>query len=141
MTVVPLRWRPGPGAEAVWTELEPPPGTNRGFTELGDYAFNRPGEGWSLRIDDEPLADWRWTPGFYAGEVTAELVGPSPSDRRLFLLDVAPDASKVGRDAFGRMVQELWDVDPELVLGSEPATARIGKLGASQDPWLASQGS
>jgi hypothetical protein len=144
MTTSGVRWRPATGADDAWTELDPFPGTNGGFAERGEYVFDSPGKGWSLRIDDEPLGEqpgdagkWRWTPGFYAGEVTAELLGPSPSNRRLFLLDVSPDAAKVGGDAFRRMVQDLWEEDPELVLGSEPATARIGELGSSQDPWLA----
>src|ERR1039458_4828361 len=55
----------------------------------------------------------------------------------LFLLDVAPDANKLGRDVFMRMVNELWQEDPLLVIGSEPATTPNGDLGDQEDPWAA----
>ena len=55
----------------------------------------------------------------------------------VFLLDVAPDASKVGREVFSAMLAELWQEAPELVVGSEPATTRIGDLDPLQNPWLA----
>lgn len=144
MMAPPLRWHELAGASEQWRVLYPAPAENRGFAERGRYGFEKPVSGWSLRIDDEPLTDsagetaqWLWEPGFFAGEVTAELVGPVESDRALFLLDVAPDASKLGRDVFGRMVEELWQEDPELVVGSEPARTRIGELGAFENPWLA----
>jgi hypothetical protein len=144
MTAPSLRWHELAADSQEWQPLHPAPAENRGFTERGRYAFEKPATGWSLCVDDEPLADamggparWLWEPGFFAGEVTAELVGPGENNRTLFLLDVAPDASKLGRDTFGRMVEELWREDPELVVGSEPATIRIGELGAYEDPWLA----
>ena len=144
MTAPVLRWQEVGAAPEKWQPLHPAPSENRGFTERGRYAFEEPGAGWLLRVDDEPLghaagepAHWLWEPGFYAGEVTAELVGPGANDRALFLLDVAPDASKLGRDVFRRMLDELWCEDPELVVGSEPATIRIRELGAFENPWLA----
>jgi hypothetical protein len=101
------------------------------------------GEEWEFIVDDEPLQPdrknntcWSWQPGFYAGEVTAVLVHPHGEVVALYLLDVAPDPAKLGRDVFRQMVDELWEVDPELVVGSEPATTRTGELGETQNPWL-----
>lgn len=127
-----------------WQPLHPAPGDNRGFVETGRYTFAKPDDaGWVLRVDDEPLGDssthkssWTWTPGFFAGEVTAELLRPDGRRTALFLLDVAPDPSKVGREIFARMMEELWHEDPTFVRGSEPATSAIGDQGLLQDPWL-----
>lgn len=144
MTMPLVRWCDVRSSEQQWRALEPAPTGNVGFTERGEYTFEGPGEGWSFRVDDEPLEltqsgtrSWRWQPGFYAGEVTAELVGPAPHDRFQFLLDVAPDPNKVGREVFSTMLYELWQEAPELVVGIEPATVRVGDLGSLEDPWLA----
>jgi hypothetical protein len=122
--------------------VEPAPADNRGFVEATEYAFEKPGSGWILRVDDQPLSDlpgnpaeWLWTPQFFAGEVTAELIDPDGTST-LFLLDVAPDPRKLGRELFREMIDELWAADPTFVIGSEPATSRIGDLGPSQDAWL-----
>jgi hypothetical protein len=138
-----LRWRTSGDALGVWSALRAAPEQNSGFVETKRYAFEKPGTGWSLRIDDELLNEdpgqpiqWRWEPGFYAGEVTAELVGPSGAPSGLFLLDVAPEPTKMGREIFDRMLNELWSEDPTLVIGSEPATRRIGDLGDTQNAWL-----
>jgi hypothetical protein len=142
-----LRWtRAGePIGEAPgWSNLRPVPETNAGFTETGRYIFEKPHAEWTLHIDDEPLREdparpscWTWQPGFFAGEVTAQLHRADGSPAAMFLLDVAPDARKLGREMFARMVDELWQADPTLVIGSEPATNPIGELGALEDPWLA----
>jgi hypothetical protein len=144
MTTPVIRWCDLHASEPQWRELEPAPAENRGFTERGEYAFEGPGAEWSFRIDDEPIAAGHaatpgssWMPGFFAGEVTAELVGPTPHDHAVFLLDVAPDPSKVGREVFSAMLAELWQEAPELVVGSEPATTRIGDLDPLVNPWLA----
>jgi hypothetical protein len=55
----------------------------------------------------------------------------------LFLLDVAPDVNKLGREVFAQMVNELWQKDPILVIGSEPATTPSGEPGNQEDPWVA----
>jgi len=135
-----MRWRAPGGSAAVC--LLPAPAQNPGFIEARQYAFEKPNEFCQLRIDDEPLNDlpgesnyWSWSPGFFAGEVTAELVDPTGAST-LFLLDVAPDPAKVGRHVFHQMVQELLRDAPSLVIGSEPAVSSIGDLGTEQDPWL-----
>lgn len=139
-----LRWHEiGVGVQG-WSLLGEAPQENRGFVEWTSYVFEKPHEDWSLYIDDERLEDdaespscWRWKPLFFAGEVTAELVRSDGSRAGLFLLDVAPNPGKMGRDVFSQMVRELWDADPTLVIGSEPATRPIGDLGTTEDPWLA----
>jgi PD-(D/E)XK nuclease superfamily len=141
MTSAPtVRWRPEVAIASTWSQLRPVPEINGGFIEARPYIFEKPGREWVLRIDDEPLPDtpdpgyWGWTPRFFAGEVMAELVGPRNS--LLFAIDVAPDPGKIGREMFGRMVDELWAEDPVLVIGSEPATRHVGDLGTIEDPWL-----
>ena len=140
---VPL-WRAVNADPAGWCILEPAPALNRGFIEEQRYTFKLPSPGLSLYIDDEPLGNipgpassWDWTPGFFAGEVTAELQRADGASAGLFLLDVSPDPNKVGQEFFAQMVRELWDEDPTLVIGDEPATTATGELGALQDPWLA----
>jgi hypothetical protein len=135
-----LRWRGVEGG--AWATLFPAPADNLGFIEGKSYAFEKPPLSLSLFIDDEPLQSdpdgscWRWEPGFFAGEVTAALIAPGGSTFALFLLDVAPDPTKLGRDVFRQMIDELWNEDPELVVGSEPATTLIGEIGATHNPWL-----
>lgn len=121
--------------------LAPMPGANPGFSETGSYVFDLPsGEGWTWRVDDEPLAvrnrACEWRPGFYAGEVTAELIRDG-STAGVFLLGVAPDDRKVGADAFRLMLRELWEFDPRLVVGTEPSRSATGVLGRSEDPHVA----
>jgi hypothetical protein len=129
-------------ASRQWHTLLPFPHENPGFAEKGDYLIEKPGPGWVFRIDDAPLGEasapgfWSWRPGFFAGEVTAELIRPDGTTEALFLLDVSPDPRKLGRDVFARMLDEIFADDPVLVLGSEPATRPVGELGATQDPWI-----
>lgn len=125
----PLRWRPAEAQATDWRPLEPAPATNPGFIEAQRYVFQHPSPGWSLYIDDEPLggvpgpsSSWEWRPGFFAGEITAELQRPNGVSAGLFLLDVAPNPDKIGQQFFAEMVRELWDEDPTLVIGDEPAT-------------------
>jgi len=100
-----------------------------------------PGPGWTFEVDDERLEEqgggaWVWMPGFFAGEVTACLRRPDGTVESLFLLDVSPEPTKLGRDAFQQMLDQIWAGDPELLAGTEPATGRIGELGTARDPWL-----
>jgi len=116
-----------------------------GFRELGCYHFFSPLEGASLYID-EALAEpvqlegqpcWRWQPGFYAGQVVAELVDPTGRCHAEYRLDVGPDASKLGADVFNGMLDDLYAFDPVLLLGSEAAQADMGVSGAFASPLLA----
>ena len=53
----------------------------RGFYELQEVTFQGPAcPGWRLLVDDAPLkqvadspGEWKWKPGFYAGEVDVEM--------------------------------------------------------------------
>jgi len=124
--------------------LEAAPAVNEGFRETGSYRLHGPetDRGCALLIDDEileraPDGAWTWTPGFYAGEVRAELRTATGLLSEWFRIDVSPDPSKAGREQFARMVEEIAAVDRSLTLGTEPATHRVGTLGTDRDPWLA----
>jgi hypothetical protein len=139
-----VRWTSDTDGLNDWRVLHPAPSENLGFSEKGHYLFQKPGADYSLYVDDEPLLDqpskpssWIWEPRFFAGEVTAEMLRADGTTSALFLLDVAPDANKIGREIFSQMVNELWREDPALVIGSEPATTPSGELGTQEDPWAA----
>jgi hypothetical protein len=138
-----LQWCDAAAEPYAWQRANPAPGENRGFEETRTYLFRGPSSGFSLYVDDQPLtpgsdgSGWQWTPGFFAGEVTAELLREGGGSAGLFLLDVAPDPGKMGRDIFHSMVEELWEHDPTLVIGEEPAKTKGGELGTHEDPWAA----
>jgi len=127
-----------------WEVLQPAPFVNPGFSEKKRYNFQKPFPDCRLFVDDEPLREhageascWIWEPGFFAGEVTAELIRNDGSSAGLFLLDVAPDSNKLGREVFAQMVADLWEEDPSLVSGVEPATNPSSESGVVQAPWAA----
>jgi hypothetical protein len=115
-----------------------------GFRECGSYRFIPPIDGASLYVDEALLESvdhngttcWRWEPGFYAGRVVAELVGPSGRLAE-YCFDVAPDDRKVGADVFDQMLDELYAFDPALLLGTEAAQASVGVEGEVASPLLA----
>ena len=111
-----------------------------GFREGGKYRLRKTAEGDRLLIDDEILqtdgGDWVWSPGFYAGQVRAELLGPGDRTRATYLLDVSPHPQKLGREMFQAMLERIWAFDPGLVLGTEPAALPIGHEAAICEPWL-----
>ena len=115
---------------------------NGGFAERHEAIFIGPTDReCRLLVDDEPLGrversanEWAWTPGFYAGEVRAELLDAEDRSLGVWLLDVSPDRRKAGRAVFARMVDEILDFDAHLVIGEEPARRRFGALGDTDDP-------
>ena len=113
---------------------------NRGFTETGTYRFRSPGPEWEFIVDDEPLPtsdeEWVWEPGFFAGIVRAELIRPDKSLAGEFRLDVSSSPTKLGASEFQKMLDDLWQVNPRLLLGSEPATTPIGRFGILSSPYL-----
>ena len=122
-----------------------PTHANGGFMELQETTFIGPAEPeCRLFIDDEPLNRvgpgnvWMWTPGFYAGEVRAELLDQNDQTLGMWRLDVGPDPGKAGRDLFVQMINEIIVFDVHLVVGEEPARRRLGALGETDDPlvWL-----
>ena len=117
---------------------------NGGFAERQKTRFLGPADReCRLLVDDEPLGrvegsanEWSWTPGFYAGEVRAELLDADDRSLGVWLLDVSPDRGKTGREVFARMVDEILDFDPHLVIGEEPARRRLGASGDTDDPLI-----
>ena len=131
---------------------------NCGFQEREEAVFvASPGLDCRLLIDDQELKrntdaegsgsrsggavakgaeapSWTWTPGFYAGTVRAELLDRSDRVLGAWWLDVSPDPEKMGREIFGRMVEEIVDFDERLLAGDEPARRRLGAVGFSDDP-------
>lgn len=117
-------------------------GANRGFSELREANFVGPTHReCRLFIDDERLDrvaesvnEWSWKPGFYAGEVRAELLDSDDRSLGVWRLDVSPDPDKAGRELFARMLHEITAFDARLVIGEEPARQRLGALGETDDP-------
>ena len=104
----------------VWPDADPiPPGR---VHENGSYLFeltksHRASDA-DLLIDDRPLealrvtkpemARWRWSPGFHAGTVEAEL-RLSDSGTRRFEIVTDPDLRKLTRTDFDGMVREILE--------------------------------
>src|SRR5688500_5773476 len=103
----------------VWPEPEAP--VTGAIHETGSYLFelhDATDVGVAeLLIDDEILeglraptgsARWRWSPGFHAGTVDAELrVAGHPA--RHFQIETDPDTRKLTRAAFDLMVREILE--------------------------------
>src|SRR5271166_6591696 len=62
----------------------------------------------ALRVAAPDKARWRWSPGFHAGLVEAELRVPGHGARR-FEVTTDPDRRKLTRDDFDAMVREILD--------------------------------
>ena len=120
---------------------------NPGFSELARVTFVAPAPreaGLRLLIDDAPLdpvepehaheTRWKWTPGFYAGKVSARLVDASGETVETFGLDVSPDPKKVGGAVFEEMVDAIYEFDAALLLGEAPAKRLMGAIGPTDDP-------
>lgn len=114
-----------------------------GFQERGHYLIRKPNRGMALFVDDAPLpsdADeffWEWSPGFYAGQVIAELQVPDQHGIHQFLLDVSPDPDKAGQALFAQYIAEVADYAPELLLGTEPATQGLSGQSSLTNIWIA----
>ena len=106
-------WRVWPDAELI------PPGR---VHEKGSYLFelskSHEASDAQLLIDDAPLealrvarprtARWRWSPGFHAGVVEAELRLPGSGTKR-FQIMTDPDRRKLTRADFDGMVREILE--------------------------------
>jgi hypothetical protein len=114
-----------------------------GFSELSTYHFIAR-EDWAMYVDDVQLetttwqgeAAWRWKPGFFAGEVVAELLDQRQERVGIYRLDVSPDSRKLGSDTFASMINTILDFDPALLFGTEDAQISIGVEGAITSPHL-----
>ena len=111
-----------------------------GFHEGTRYAIQKPADSGRFLIDDQDLEStdghWVWDPGFYAGLVRAELLSADDRVRATYLLDVSPHPDKLGRDSFQLMLDQIWQFDPSLVLGTEPAQSPVGHEAQIGDPWI-----
>ena len=108
------------GSWQIWPDAEVIPAG--AVHEKGTYLFELEGPGATadadLLIDDTPLealraketgrARWRWSPGFHAGTVEAELRVPGAGTRRLEIV-TDPDVRKITRDDFDGMVREILE--------------------------------
>jgi hypothetical protein len=114
-----------------------------GFQERGCYLIRKPNLGYRLFVDDALLlsdADdlfWQWSPGFYAGQVVAELQVPGQHDPHQFFLDVSPNPDKAGQELFSHYVADVADYAPELLLGTEPATQSLSGQSSLTNVWIA----
>ncbi|WP_313739322.1 DUF2357 domain-containing protein [Pseudomonas sp.] len=116
---------------------------NPGFMERKAYRFT-PLEGFCFYIDDvlietvdqNGVCAWLWSPGFYAGEVAAELLDDQGRTAASFRLDVSAADNKLGGQEFTAMIEAILDFDPALVLGTEEAQFGIGHDGALTNPHL-----
>ncbi len=119
------------GREVDAQAAEPAPSICAGFEEMTESRFDvPPGSTWTLRTDDEIIPQsegtWRWTPGFFAGEVEAELADAGGDVVARYRLDVSPDRAKMGQARFLAMQQEIAAEEPALLAGAEPATTLLG---------------
>lgn len=113
-----------------------------GFCELKSYelSIDHP-EACKLLLDEVELSptipgqtnSWHWQPGFYAGTVLAELCGPSCQVLAKYRLDVSPNPQKLGQEEFKRILDQIFEFEPRLLLGSEAAQFGIGAEGESTD--------
>lgn len=113
---------------------------NAGFSERAPTRFSvSAGTDWELRVDDEPLPrihqngtiGWVWEPGFFAGAVRCELVYVPSRASLEYVLDVSPDAKKLGKIEFRKLIDDLLARRPEALLGYEPGTAKLGNRAQS----------
>lgn len=98
------------------------------------------GDGWEFLVDDEllPISTqgfWSWSPGFYAGLVSAEL-RKRGNHAAFYRLEVSPDPSKLTETLYQTMLDDLVEIDPLLTVGTEPASHQLGTLGSSSDLWM-----
>ena len=131
----------------VWPEPEEV--TAGAVQETGSYLFELHGDADAgaadLLIDEIPLealrasardrARWRWSPGFHAGTVDAELRIPGKPPRR-FEIVTDPDRRKLTRDDFDTMVREILE-DTFALLSISSFRKGVGRGSGSRPPPIA----
>lgn len=131
----------------VWPEQEPisPGAVREGASYLFVLEACEHAQDADLLIDDIPVealrsrttdtALWRWTPGFHAGIIEAQLRIPGTGPRT-FEIVTDPDIRKLTRDDFDVMVREI--LEDTLALFSLSAFRKgIAKQRGNQPPPLA----
>ena len=112
------------------------PLVNPGFSELQEVTFQYPAyPDWRLLVDDAPLdpvadspGEWKWTPGFYAGEVDVEMRNGDNKPVGRWRIDVSPEKNKVSREVFQQMLDYIIQYNSALAIGQEPAQRQFGTL-------------
>ena len=130
-------------ADSDYQSSESP--VNSGFSELQEVIFQGPTcLGWRLLVDDAPLdsvadspGEWKWTPGFYAGEVDVEMRNADNKPVGRWRLDVSPDRDKASREVFQQILDDILEYDPTLAIGQEPAQRQFGTREEFYDPIIA----
>ncbi len=113
-----------------------------GFAEGDEYLIERPPRQAAFYVDDAPLAldstggYWVWQPGFFAGEVATELEYSGSGKVVRYVLDVSPSRAKTGREQYLDYIEEILDYSPQLLLGTEPATHRLGGRSQDESSWV-----
>lgn len=115
-----------------------------GFSEQGSYLFSIADLGTRFFVDDVALVPvahdggnaWLWKPGFYAGEVCAELVDINGKSIAIYRLGVTPQIHKLSQVSFEQMIEGIFTFDPRLLMGTECAQTQIGVEGGITNPHL-----
>lgn len=118
----------------------PNDGTATGFVEGGTYVIHLDGPGTVILVDDVPLEQphghkaFLWRPGFYAGQVIAEVLDDQQQIRGSYTLDVGPSPEKLGGPQFLSMVREILAFRPDLLLGNGATSPEFGREGNIASP-------
>ncbi len=118
------------------------PSVNSGFSERQEVTFLGPAcPDCQLLVDDVPLTpvadshgEWKWTPGYYAGEVDVEMRNAKNKPVGRWRLDVYPDPNKVSHEVFQQMLKEILCYNRALAIGQEPAQRQFGTLDEFDNP-------
>lgn len=115
--------------------------TAAGLVEACTYRLRLLDGEQALLVDDIPLeplgdGDYSWQPAFYAGTVRVEVCDKKRKTAATYFLDVGPTDHKLGVAVFEKMVEELYALRPELLLGTEAATRGVGYEGNYWNPEL-----
>lgn len=116
------------------------PGTvGTGLVEAQTYRLYSLGGSRTILVDDIPLqplgdGEYGWQPGFYAGMVRVDTCDASEQPLATYYLDVGPTECKLGAPLFEQMVEELLAYRPDLLLGTEAATRKMGHEGEHWNP-------
>ena len=88
-----------------------------------------------MRAPAPHSARWRWSPGFHAGTVEAELRIPGHAPRR-FEVITDPDRRKLTRDDFDAMVREILD-DTFALFSLSSFRKAVGRGNGTRPPAIA----
>jgi hypothetical protein len=84
----------------------------------------------ALRPVNDSTAQWRWSPGFYAGSVELTIIGPGQSRTRCDIT-TDPDLKKVSRTDFDEMLREIM-LDSYALFSLSPFHASVAR-GTTKD--------